>query len=160
MHLLNCIFSDNFAFRRGGAISVFDSEPEIENCTFTMTSAGTYGGGIYCERIFTTTHPVLNNCIMWGDLPAEIYLKSGKISVTYSDVQGGWEGTGNIDALPYFKSYKRFDFLLSPGSPCIDTGDPSIEDGPPSWHWPPQYQNGKRSDMGAYGGRGNVKWFK
>ena len=55
-----------------------------------------------------------------------------------------------------------FDWLLGPESPCIDTGDPTIEDAISDWHprWPPWYPNGPRSDMGAYGGVGNDGWIE
>ncbi|MHC4207264.1 MAG: choice-of-anchor Q domain-containing protein, partial [Planctomycetota bacterium] len=35
-------------------------------------------------------------------------------------VQGGWTGTGNIDADPMFADD---DGRLLPGSPCVDAGD-------------------------------------
>lgn len=54
-----------------------------------------------------------------------------------------------------------FEYLLKPGSPCIDTGDPSIEDALYDRHprWPDWYPDGARSDMGAYGGPGNRGWL-
>ena len=81
--------------------------------------------------------------------------------LTYSDVEDGWPGEGNIGADPMFRSYRGFDYLLGPASPCIDTGDPSIEDRVSDWHslWPDWYPNGARSDMGAYGGAGNLGWL-
>ena len=42
--------------------------------------------------------------------------------VRYSDIEGGWLGAGNIDADPRFKDPERFDYHLSLGSPCVDTG--------------------------------------
>jgi hypothetical protein len=43
--------------------------------------------------------------------------------ISYCDVQGGWEGVGNIDADPLFVDPDNGDYRLSPGSPCIDAGD-------------------------------------
>jgi len=52
--------------------------------------------------------------------------------VTYSDVQGGYPGTGNIDADPMFHDTDGPDDTLGteddnlrllPDSPCIDAGD-------------------------------------
>jgi len=39
----------------------------------------------------------------------------------------------------------------------IDAGDPAIEDG---IDWPGWYQNYPRSDIGAYGGSGDVNWLR
>ena len=41
--------------------------------------------------------------------------------VTYSDIDGGWEGEGNIDADPRFVGAPG-DLHLSPDSQCIDAG--------------------------------------
>ena len=51
----------------------------------------------------------------------QIYNVEGSTPVvTYSDVQGGWTGTSNIDADPMFADA---DGRLSPDSPCIDAGN-------------------------------------
>ena len=69
------------------------------------------------------TSPTLTNCILWGDsAPSgpEIYNISSTPIVTYSDIMGGYSGTGNIDANPMFADT---DKRLSSGSPCIDAGN-------------------------------------
>jgi len=61
----------------------------------------------------------VTNCILWGnsaELGPQIY---GATAVTYSDVEGGWDGTGNISGDPMFAGGGR----LSYNSPCIDAGD-------------------------------------
>lgn len=45
-----------------------------------------------------------------------------KISVTASDIQGGFPGTGNIDVDPLFADAAAGDFHLKPGSPCLGMG--------------------------------------
>ncbi len=74
-----------------------------------------------------------------------IYRYSGTIELSYNDVWGNTEsdsnvtpGTGDISEDPLFVSTE--DFHLLPGSPCIDSGDPSRVD-----------QDETRSDMGCYG---------
>jgi len=65
----------------------------------------------------------VTNCILWdgGD---EIWHDDGStITVTYSDIQGGYPGAGNIDADPLFLDAPRGNIHLSDGSPCIDSGD-------------------------------------
>jgi hypothetical protein len=44
-------------------------------------------------------------------------------SVRFSNVQGGVPGPGNIDADPMFVDPNNGDYRLSPGSPCIDSGN-------------------------------------
>jgi len=60
--------------------------------------------------------------------------------VAYCDVQGGWEGLGNIDADPIFVGPEREDFNIRWHSPCIDAGDPDF----------PLDPDGTRSDIGAF----------
>ena len=45
--------------------------------------------------------PTVTNCILCGDTPDEIE-DTHYATVTYSDVQGAYAGTGNIDADPLF----------------------------------------------------------
>ena len=53
---------------------------------------------------------------------------AGKIIVTYSDIQDGYTGAGNINFNPVFQS--STDLIIVPGSPCIDAGEdnPSVND--------------------------------
>jgi len=64
--------------------------------------------------------PTVANCILWGDTPDEI---EGTPLVIYCNIEGGWPGSGNIDADPLFVDPDNGDVRLSAGSPCIDTGD-------------------------------------
>jgi hypothetical protein len=65
----------------------------------------------------------VTNCILWGDAPDEIY--GGSPTVNYSDVEGGWGGTGgnNINADPCFVDAGGGNLRLGLGSPCIDAAD-------------------------------------
>jgi hypothetical protein len=64
--------------------------------------------------------PTLTNCILWGNQSASGGAQlNGPHTVTYSCIQGGWSGTGNISGNPVFGG----DFRLMPGSPCIDAGN-------------------------------------
>jgi hypothetical protein len=113
----NCTFTSNWGQYGGGMFNEANSSPTVTNCTFGGNSDNAGGGGIYCT---SSSSPSLANCILWGDTPGEIALVDSTITVTYSDVQGGWPGTGNIDADPVFVgAYGR----LLPGSPCIDAAD-------------------------------------
>jgi hypothetical protein len=67
-------------------------------------------------------------------------------NVTYSNIEGGHPGVGNIDAPPLFwapngaPSGEGHDFHLKAGSPCIDAGDPNS----------PLDPDGSIADMGVY----------
>ncbi len=89
----NCVFTGNSAYE-GGGISALNSNTIINNCIFSGNRAD-LGGGIY--KNFGDS--ILNNCIIWDNFPNQIY---GDAIVTYSDIQGGWDGVGNIDEDPLF----------------------------------------------------------
>ncbi|HNS50128.1 MAG TPA: right-handed parallel beta-helix repeat-containing protein [Anaerolineae bacterium] len=114
----NCTFSGNSAAYDGGGMRNAGSSPVVTNCTFSGNSAGYNGGGMYNE----VASPVVTNCILWGDGPQEIWNQNSQPSVTYSDIQGGSSGTGNIDDDPLFVDSGSGDYHLGPGSPCLDAG--------------------------------------
>jgi probable HAF family extracellular repeat protein len=156
--LTNCIFSGNLS-PYGGGMRTYSSDSVLTNCTFSSNSA-TLGGGVYNNG----GNPTLTNCILWGDTPEEIYVSSGTPVVTYSDVQGGWSGSGNnnIAVDPCFADSNNGDYHLKSQvgrwdpntetwvdddvtSLCIDEGDPNAD-----WTNEP-WPNGFRVNMGAYG---------
>ena len=128
----NCVFSKNSG-RIAGAICIgYDGSGDIKpqvtvtNCTFSENSAG-LGGGIYCDKSIT----VVTNSILWGNSPSsdQIYVADGStIFVDHSNIQGGFEGIGNIDADPLFANAEENNFSLKPDSPCIDAGDNSTSE--------------------------------
>ncbi len=118
--IVNCLISENYAGNDGGGARCTSSSPTITHCTFSDNVAADDSGGFYCSH---SSSPVMANCILWGDTASkrkEIYDTSGLLVVTYSDVEGGWPGEGNIDADPIFLG--GGDFHLTMGSPCIDAG--------------------------------------
>ncbi|MFO8101094.1 MAG: right-handed parallel beta-helix repeat-containing protein [Dehalococcoidia bacterium] len=136
----NCTFVGNTAY---GEVVNGDAAIEGEPAAATLNGFS-YGGGLYDE--FGTT---VTNCIFWGnsgvDANDQIFPPSGgelppepeptvsapkgvpsgengfSTSVTYSDVEGGYDGKGNINQDPQLNS----SFHLGADSPCIDTGDNS-----------------------------------
>jgi hypothetical protein len=66
--------------------------------------------------------PTVTNCILWGDTPDEVNDVNSTSIVTYSDVQGSWSGEGNIEENPLLYHSAGGELLLTPWSPCIDTG--------------------------------------
>jgi hypothetical protein len=79
------------------------------------------------------------NSILWGDLTSTEYSTlnnpttsgSGSISITHSDVQGGFTGTGNFNASPLYINAAGNDLRLAYNSPAIHfgatAGAPSVD---------------------------------
>jgi hypothetical protein len=118
----NCIFTENSAVRGGGMFSGMYNAVTVTNCTFSGNFANS-GGGIYTTF---SSSPKVTNCILWGNTASngpQIYNDSSSPVITYSDVQDGWAGTGNINADPLFIG--PGNLRLQPNSPCIDAGNNS-----------------------------------
>jgi len=96
--LANCTFSGNDAGRYGGGMYNWDSsEPSVINCTFSHNDASG-GGGMHNDD----SSPTVANCILWDNHGGQIESWSSSETVTFSNVQGGWPGPGNIDIDPWF----------------------------------------------------------
>ncbi len=164
----NCVFGGNYAsgyetywYNGGGAVAALDGQTSITSCVFSGNSSGIYGGAVLADypsslAIRSSTfvaniafageghaikgeYPavvVANNIIWngpdwWQGSPAPV--------VSYSDIEGGWPGTGNIDAEPLFVDADGPDGIpgtadddlhLQPPSPCVNAGDPAYAPGP------------------------------
>ena len=106
----------------------YSSSPKITNNTIVLNIIGFPGDGIRCDA---SSFPTVLNSIIWGNEPAQI---SGSAQVTYCDVEGGYAGTGNIDADPLFVKGPLGKYYLSQiaagqsqDSPCVDAGDDVIQ---------------------------------
>ena len=127
----NCLFDRNVAVADGGGMfNLNGSSPTLSNCTFSGNSAGA-GGGIFSYD----SNPTLANCILWGG-GDEIWANEGStVTITFSDVQGGWTNEDcpkdhpvcNIDADPLFVPGPGGCHYLSLDSPCVDSGSDSAE---------------------------------
>jgi hypothetical protein len=101
---------------KGGAVhSILDSHPVITYCTFIGNFAP-IGGALYFA---SDSISQVTNCILWANAADPIF--SGFASapnVSFSCIQGGFAGVGNIDVNPWATP----DGHLRGGSPCIDAG--------------------------------------
>ncbi|MEN6383966.1 MAG: right-handed parallel beta-helix repeat-containing protein [Phycisphaerales bacterium] len=128
VYLNNCIVSDNLAQEGGGLLNSY-SEAFVNSSTIVNNSASNrQGGGIFNTNggMYPSTSYNLvnvNNSIIWGNKASQSYTNQhyGRIDVTYSDIEGGESGTGNIDIDPIFVE----GYHLDPNSECIDAGDPN-----------------------------------
>jgi hypothetical protein len=137
----SCIFNSNKAAKGGGMYNSANCNPVITNCTFADNIATEEGGGIWNDpgdEPFASDNPAaptITSCILWGNTaPAGSQIHCGWPTVTYSCVQDGWPGEGNIEDDPNFvdpdgpdndpNTWADNDYHLSQFSPCIDTGDP------------------------------------
>ena len=112
LHLSNTLITGNHAQVAGGGIHG-NGNLTVVNCTIGGNAAGENGGGM-------VDGGAVSNSILWDNSPDQI---SGSPMVSFSDIEGGFPGTGNIDADPLFVDPDNSDFRLLPGSPCIDAGD-------------------------------------
>jgi hypothetical protein len=176
--VISCIFSDNSADQDGGGMCNNWGSPTVISCTFSSNLAGADGAGMYNEWSSPTvtgctfagntarngngiacdsreqvapSYIEMSNCVLW-DGGGEIWNNDGStITISYSDVQGGWPGLGNIDVDPLFVDSAVGDYHLLSDSLCIDTGDPDYvaEDGERDIDGNERIIGG-RIDMGAY----------
>jgi parallel beta-helix repeat protein len=145
----------------GGGICCDNTAGIVINNTLSLNFAR-YGGGM---AIIDGAYPTIANTILWGDTapfyPEIIVDDISWPTIIYCDVQGGWEGEGNIDTDPLFRYPESGDFHLmfilcgdTLDSPCIDAGDPDILDSLLDCSWG---LGTILSDMGAFGGGDSVQ---
>ena len=153
----NCIIENNSDSENGGGIFAhadwwewekpvlcYNGRIDIINCLIRQNTAGKLGSAVYGEGNIQLINTTINghessaqaacldgafslkNCIVTGNTPNTI---PADHVITYSNIQGGYEGTGNIDQDPLFVTGPNGDFYLSQtasgqagDSPCVDTG--------------------------------------
>jgi predicted outer membrane repeat protein len=154
----NNLIVDNTGHKGGGVL--VDSDVSIQNTPLLINNtiinnSATFGGGIHCEDF----SPEAMNSIIWGNTSNSGGQIWGIAMVTYSDVEGGYTGTGNIDLNPEFIPGKDF-YPLVGSSPCIDAGnpDPNYNDAGTGTPRPPALGT-LRNDMGHCGGPAS-RWMQ
>jgi len=131
---------DNYASASNGGIVVLNTNATINNVTVSRNASGN-GGGVG----ITNANVDITNSIVWENTGNEI---NGSASVIYSNIEGGHDGEGNIDADPLFTDANNGDYTLqAPDSPCIDAGTADLNgDGTEDI----TDYNGSAPDMGAF----------
>ncbi|UCD49531.1 MAG: hypothetical protein JSW27_18610 [Phycisphaerales bacterium] len=132
-------------------IFIAGTSPTIRNMTLANNEFGiaAYAGAV----------PDISNCILWDNLDGDLF----DCTATYSCIEQGSEGEGNIRVDPLFADVANGDYhLLSERgrfvpnfglwafdevtSPCVDAGNPWLSPGAE------RMPNGARINMGAFGG--------
>lgn len=158
--LRGCLIRNNRAWASGGA-SLCEGQGAVmtfERCTVTGNTATAWAfghqGGISVANYGAA---VVKDCIVWGNAGYQMrafgapYNVGTSITGTYSTVQGGYAGSGNLSADPLFVDVANADFTLQPASPCIDAGDPASQLDP----------DGTRADQGAFAyDQGPAGWVR
>jgi hypothetical protein len=164
----DCIVTGNSTGSDGGGISLQDNVDAIITRTSIVDNhAAEYIGGIDITSTFATLNNVtvsgntswgggvglsdayvdITNSIVWDNTGFEIWVYSGSATVTYSDIEGGFDGEGNIDADPLFTDVDNGDYTLQGNSPCKNTGTADTDgDGNEDI----TDYSGTAPDMGAY----------
>jgi len=153
--LTNVTFVNNSTATNGGGMLNSESSPMLTNITFSGNTAGEFGGGM-CNTF--SSRPMLTNVtfadnkaphgsgvcnvggsftlvngIIWGNTPSreQVYNDHVTPDITYSDIEGGFPGTGNLNVDPRLGNLGDYGgstqvFALLSGSPVIDQGSPSV----------------------------------
>ncbi|RLC47483.1 MAG: hypothetical protein DRH57_03985 [Candidatus Cloacimonadota bacterium] len=103
----------------GYGIYSYQSSPVIEHCDI-------YGNSNYGIKAMSSSNLTITNSIIYANT-GQIYKDFlSIINITYSDIEGGYTGTGNISDDPLFVNPDSCNFNITQYSPCINSGDPSF----------------------------------
>ena len=149
VHVANSAFTGNSTPTIGGALFNNNGTITIANSRITGNTAGVRGGGIYSQGpslavsnstiagnsaptdggiTITSGAATMANSILWGNGNGNTLTAA---TVSYSIVQGGFAGTGNLDVDPLFVAPVAFasaptstgDYRLQSYSPATDAGN-------------------------------------
>jgi len=135
----HCLIENAGGSGATAAVNTGSNSPSLTNCTLV----GSASHGIY----LTGGSAAIKNCVVANCTGAGVESTAAGPTLTYSDVwnnAGGnvvgiTPGEGCISDNPMFANPANHDYNLQPGSPCIDSGDPTMSD-----------PDGSRIDMGAH----------
>jgi len=152
VNMERCLFYDNdmgIYFSDNGVVS------QVMNCTLCSNQTGIHA---------LSQNIKITNSILWNNSNADIV---GSPTVTYSCIEDGYTGTGNIDDDTLFDDAPNGDFKLlwdkEVFSPCIDTGDPVMDwdddDTPPDMGAIPTFAHYYFKDDYDYEAYDNIDWI-
>ncbi|MES2774449.1 MAG: choice-of-anchor Q domain-containing protein [Bacteroidota bacterium] len=123
--LTNCIFTGNNGGSNGGAIFQNNASLSLVNSSFSGNQATSGAGLKNMSDLAVAGSTSISNSIFWGDADTEIVTTNSGFgnavtNITYSIVQGGHAGVGNLNVNPQFVLHA--DYHLKDQSPAIDAG--------------------------------------
>ncbi len=146
--VIACEISDNEAWASGGAtLADWYGTMSFDRCTVVNNRSNNFFGQQGGISMANYGQVWVQNSIVWANQGTEIgafgypYNKGTKATVRYTDVDGGFAGTANMNLDPQFVNPGAGNYTLQATSPCIDAGDPAT---------PPDC-DGTVVDMGAHG---------
>jgi hypothetical protein len=98
-----------------GGVFIFGGSPTVANNTIVEN----FGDGFVNDSLTNVTS--INN-IVYFNTASNVLDNTGLLAVTFSNVDGGYPGTGNIDVIPIFSDPSTNNYRVSFGSPEIDAG--------------------------------------
>jgi hypothetical protein len=117
LNLTNTLIAGNST--TSGNANVFGVDSDVTIMNSSISDNNPQGAQAV---ILWSGHLTITNSILWNN--AQSLLADPPcptcITVSYSDIEGGWTGTGNINSDPLFVG--GGDYHLQVGSPCIDKG--------------------------------------
>ena len=139
LQISNSVIAENFR----GMLGSQDAYIEIENCTVVdneeLGIQSNSGSNINLTNSITFYNTLESN--------------GGDIDASYSDIEDGFDGEGNISFHPLFQEFDYY--TLASISPCVDSG--GQEEYYNDSCFPPSHGE-LRNDMGAFGGPDACNW--
>jgi hypothetical protein len=138
LYAVNCCLHANSGKVQAGVIdNFFGGKAILSSCTIADNRPAGGPAAINCGPALDQSNSELTitNSILWDGGNEILSQGNSVVTVTYTDVQGGWLGTGNINADPLFVLSVGLDTLagteddnlrLGTGSPCVDHGSTAL----------------------------------
>ncbi|MEM7199837.1 MAG: right-handed parallel beta-helix repeat-containing protein [Planctomycetota bacterium] len=166
----NCVFAGNGISAmangtdaQGAGVFADGGVAELRNVTVVRNCAASRGlptvfpeavGGVRIRQDGAVVNSIVYgnvNSIGWASVTSDPQIFGARVVVTYSDVQNGFPGVGNIHQDPLLAGEGTWcgAVEIGAGSPAIDAGNPARRFADVAF---PPSLGGSRNDMGANGG--------
>ena len=126
-------------------IGMMDTDLTIDRVLFHDNSGGVAVEAAYSSNVLITHSTIVNhinglmakftsnidvyNSIVYNNSYNSVVVDGeSDININYSNIEGGWDGAGNINSDPTFTDAENDDFTLQGISPCIDAGTVDFND--------------------------------